>query len=271
MDIDDKARALLEFIGRRRSALVAFSGGVDSCCLAFAARRALGRRARCVTAVSPALSVHQRRLAAEFAKTHQLNHVFVSTREMDDPNYVDNPVNRCYFCKSELYGKLLRLARQWGVEAIFDGSNLDDLGDYRPGRKAAAEHGVLSPLIEAGLDKQGVRRLSRKWGLSSWDRPAMPCLSSRFPYGVPITARKLRQVERSEAFLRRLGFRNFRVRHHEELARLEVDLAEMPRLSDPALLSRIEAKLRGYGYQQVTVDPQGFRSGSLNAVVELES
>ncbi len=255
---------LLARLGRHRSVVVAFSGGVDSSCLAFAAHRVLGAAARSVTALSPAVSSYQRELALRFASRHGLNHRFVETRELEDSNYASNPANRCYFCKSELYGLLLGLARRWGCDAVLDGSNLDDASDYRPGRAAARERGVKSPLLEAGLRKKDVRELSFKWGLETWDLPAMPCLSSRFPYGVPITERKLARVERCEAELRGLGFREFRVRHHEDLARIEVGVEELPRLLDRELFERVRAAFLSHGYVEVTLDPRGFRSGSLN-------
>ncbi|MFQ5740666.1 MAG: ATP-dependent sacrificial sulfur transferase LarE [Acidobacteriota bacterium] len=266
----DKEEKLFELIRCQRDVIVAFSGGVDSSYLAFIANRVLGKRARAVTALSPSVSERQRELALGFACRHGLNHTLIHTREMEDPNYTGNPVNRCYFCKAELYTHLDRLGEKWGISAILDGSNTDDLGDYRPGRLAAGEKGIQTPLVQVGLNKEEIRSLSRKWGLSSWDLPAMPCLSSRFPYGVKITEEKLRQVDRAESFLRGLGFENFRVRHHDSLARIEMDRVEMARILDLETLSRIEREFRSYGYLYVTLDLRGFRSGSLNQTVELE-
>jgi uncharacterized protein len=202
---------------------------------------------------------------------YQLNHQFVHSREMDNPAYVSNPTNRCYFCKSELFSLLGQLRREWQIDVLFDGSNADDLIDYRPGRQAAAERDVVSPLIEVGINKAEVRQLSRKWDLPSWNLPAMPCLSSRFPYGVAVTPEKLRQVEKAEDYLRSLGFREFRVRHHEEIARLEIARSEMPRLLDLDLVGQINETLRSLGYQYIALDLQGFRSGSLNELLQLES
>lgn len=261
---------MIEFISRFPSAIVAFSGGVDSSYLAFISHRVLGTKARAVTAISPSVSEMQKSLALQFARNHGLNHEVIFTQEMENPDYRKNPSNRCYFCKSELYTFLQRLRQEWQIDAIFDGSNVDDVGDYRPGRQAAREEAVISPFVEAGLSKEEIRILSRNWGLSTWDLPAMPCLSSRFPYGVAITEEKLRQVERAEAFLRELGFNNFRVRHHEKLARVEIDRAEMIRILEMDLLEKIHKELRSLGYQYVTLDMQGFRSGSLNELLELK-
>jgi uncharacterized protein len=255
---------------RYHRVVVAFSGGVDSSYLAFCAHRVLGNESRAVTALSPSVSGYQRRLALDFARRYQLNHTLIETREMDNPDYVRNPTNRCYFCKDELYVHLKRLVQEWNAEAILDGSNLDDIGDYRPGRRASREQGVLSPFIDVKLSKDEIRSLSLKWGLPTWDLPAMPCLSSRFPYGVAITEEKLQQVDAAEAYIRSLGVISFRVRHHEELARIEVDRAERHKLMDPDLFDDINRKFRSLGYSYVTLDLQSFRSGSLNQVVNLE-
>jgi pyridinium-3,5-biscarboxylic acid mononucleotide sulfurtransferase len=271
MSLVEKERALADFIGQYRTAVVAFSGGVDSSYLAFVAHRVLGERARAVTGISPSVSERQRQLVEEFVRAHGLNHTMISTREMENPSYTSNPSNRCYFCKSELFDFLNRLRMEWNVEVVFDGSNSDDVGDYRPGRQAAGEQKVVSPFIEVGLSKNDIRELSRQAGLPTWDMPAMPCLSSRFPYGVEITEEKLRQVDRAEAFLRDLGFRNFRVRHHDELARIEVDKAEMADILDTTLLEVINREFRSLGYHYVTLDLQGFRSGSLNELLQLET
>ena len=249
---------------------MAFSGGVDSSYLAYCAHRVLGGESRAVTALSPSVSGYQRRLALDFARRYQLNHTLIETREMDNPDYARNPTNRCYFCKDELYVHLKRLLQEWNAEAILDGSNTDDIGDYRPGRRASREQGVLSPFIDVKLSKDEIRSLSLKWDLPTWDLPAMPCLSSRFPYGVAITEEKLQQVDAAEAYIRSLGVVSFRVRHHEELARIEVDRAERHKLMDPNLFDAINRKFRALGYSYVTLDMQSFQSGSLNQVVNLE-
>ncbi len=271
MTPEAKEKKLCESLSSFGAVVVAFSGGVDSSYLAYMAHRVLGAKARSVTAISPAVSVFQRRLALDFAHRHGLNHTLVETSEMDDPSYTRNPSNRCYFCKSELYDRLEQLRRQWKAEVVMDGSNRDDREDWRPGRRAAGERKVLSPLMEADLGKEELRALSRKWGLETWDLPAMPCLSSRFPYGVTITPEKLDQVERAEEFLRGLGFLNFRVRHHENLARIEVAVDELPAILKPGVFEAIDRHLRDLGYQFVTLDMGGFRSGSLNRVLELKT
>lgn len=264
MDPQRKEAELLERIRSFSSALVAFSGGVDSSYLAYMCNLALGPRALAVTAVSPAVPQVQRDMAVGFARLHGLRHFLIDTAEMEIADYTSNPVRRCYFCKTELYGKLLELQRERGLEAVFDGANLDDLGDYRPGKQAAQEKGVISPLVDAGIRKSEIRELSRRRGLETWDKPAMPCLSSRFPYGVAISRESLSQVEQAEDFLRGLGLREFRVRHHDTLARIEVDRGEVERLLDLNTFDRIHSRLRSLGYLYVTLDLRGFRSGALN-------
>ena len=224
-----------------------------------------------VTALSPSVSTQQKNIALDLAKEHGFNHRIIKTSEMENENYTRNPAERCYFCKSELYTKLSELRHQLGVEVIFDGNNADDLKDYRPGRKAASEGDVVSPLVEVDIHKEEIRRFSRRWKLSTWNQPAMPCLSSRFPYGVQITETKLHQVEQAEAFLRTLGLRNFRVRHHENLARIEVDPSEIPSILELGRLQRINTKFKAFGYHYVTLDLQGYRSGSLNELLSPES
>ena len=270
MTLHKKEQQLLDFVAQYKSVLVAFSGGVDSALLAFIANRVLGKHALAVTAIAPSVSRMQRQIAQDFAKKYDLNHRLVYTQEMENPEYTSNPTNRCYFCKTELYDFLGQLREELQAEVVLDGSNADDLGDYRPGREAADERGVVSPFVAVNIDKDEIRVLSRQWDLPTWDQPAMPCLSSRFPYGVEITEEKLKQVDEAEAFLRALGFKNFRVRHHENLARIEVDQEEMSGILDPALFEKISSYLKSLGYQHVTLDLQGFRSGSLNEVFQIE-
>ena len=267
----DKELRLLEILGQHSTAIVAFSGGVDSSYLAFIANRVMGPGARIVTALSPSVSKMQESLVREFVEIYKLNHRFIYTDEMSDPHYTANPSNRCYFCKSELYTALVKLQQEWEVDAVFDGSNADDVGDYRPGRTAAHEASVQSPLIEAGIRKEDIRLLSKDWGLPTWDLPAMPCLSSRLPYGVAVTPERLEQIEEAESFLRSLGFKDFRVRHHDALARIEIAQTELPRIWTRKLFPTINEHLKSLGYQYVTLDLQGFRSGSLNELLDLQS
>ena len=261
----------MEFLQQYSSAIVAFSGGVDSSYLAFMAHRVLGSQARAVTSISPSVSELQREMAIEFARSYRLNHQVIHTHEMGNPEYTRNSSQRCFFCKSELYEQLERLRLETGTEVIFDGSNQDDLTDLRPGRRAADESGVVSPLVAVQMTKSDIRACSKRWRLPTWDKPAMPCLSSRFPYGTAITAQALRQVDRAESFLRHLGLENFRVRHHDQLARIEVAREEMGRLLSLDLWERIHREFRRLGYVYVTLDLGGFRSGSLNEVLQIET
>ena len=251
------------------SVIVAFSGGVDSAYLAVTAQAVLGARALAVTADSPSYPDHHRQLARRVAADFGLAHEFIITGEVEQPQYRANPVNRCYHCKTELYSQLRALAGVRGVHAVIDGSNADDRGDYRPGRQAAREHGVRSPLDEAELTKVEIRELSRQAGLSTWDEPASACLSSRIPYGTEVTAGALRQIERAEDALRGLGFRVCRVRHHDTVARLEITREDMPRALDPAVNGAIVAALKALGYRYVSLDLQGYRQGSLNEPLRL--
>ncbi len=251
------------------SVIVAFSGGLDSAYLAWAATQVLGPAALCVTAESPSYPDHHRQLALRIARECGLRHEFVRTAELEQPEYRANPVNRCYHCKNELYGVLSSLAAARGIASILDGSNADDRSDYRPGRKAAGEFGVRSPLDESDLTKADIRELSRLAGLPTWDEPASACLSSRIPYHSEVTGEKLRMIERAETALRTLGFRVCRVRHHDTLARLEIGRDEMSRLLEPGMRDQIALELRSIGYQYVTIDLEGYRMGSLNRGVWL--
>jgi uncharacterized protein len=251
------------------SVIVAFSGGVDSAYLAWAAARALGPLALAVTADSPSYPDTHRQLALRVAREFGLQHEIIHTEELARPEYRANPANRCYHCKTELYEALAALAAARGFAAVADGSNADDRGDYRPGRQAAREFGVRSPLDEVGLTKADIRQLSKAAGLPTWDEPASACLSSRIPYHDEVTEEKLRRIERAEDAVRALGFRVFRVRHHDAVARLEIARDEMPRAIDPEIAARLTADLKAVGYQFVSLDLQGYRLGSLNDVLRL--
>jgi uncharacterized protein len=263
-DLERKAAGLSALLGDIRSIVIAYSGGVDSAFLAYAATRALGDRALCVTGDSPSYPERHRALAVRIARDFQLNHEFIRTNEMDRPEYRANAADRCYYCKHELYSQLSTLARARGIPVIADGNNADDRGDYRPGRQAAREFGVRSPLDEMDLTKDEIRELSRRSGLPTWDEPASACLSSRIPYFNEVTADKLRMIEQAEAILRGLGFR-----HHDTLARLELGRDEIARALEPDTAAEIDRALRAIGYAYVTVDLRGYRSGSLNEALKL--
>jgi pyridinium-3,5-biscarboxylic acid mononucleotide sulfurtransferase len=265
------AQGLDELIGGYGSVIVAFSGGVDSALVAVIAARQLGARALCVTAESPSYPARHRRLALTVARQFGLRHEFISTAELERTEYRSNPVNRCYYCKTELYTTLASMAQARGMAVVADGSNADDRGDYRPGRQAAREHGVRSPLDDVGLTKAGIRELARNLGMSTWDEPASACLSSRVPYHTAITEQALRQIERAEDGIRSLGFRVCRVRHYDDAARLELGADELSRAQEPEWRDRILGAVRAAGYTHVTIDPQGYRMGSLNEGIPLRA
>lgn len=265
----EKGRRLHDILAGYESVLIAFSGGVDSAYLAIAAADALGERALAVTADSPSYPDTHRRLALSIAGGFGFAHEVIHTAELERPEYRANPANRCYYCKDELYSSLRALATARGFAVIVDGNNADDRGDYRPGRQAAREHGVRSPLDEAGLTKDEIRTLAREAGLESWNEPASACLSSRIPYGSEVSNEVLRQIEKAEDAVRELGFRVFRVRHHDTVARLEIARSEMPRALEPEVSARLSESLKALGYQYVSLDLQGYRLGSLNEALRL--
>jgi uncharacterized protein len=267
--LEEKSAALDAALAGLPSMIVAYSGGVDSAYLAYAATRAMGPRALCITAESPSYPERHRALAVKIARQFTFTHEFIKTGEMDRAEYRANPANRCYYCKHELFTHLSAMARARGIAVIADGSNADDRADYRPGRQAAREFGVVSPLDTAGLTKNEIRELSRRVGLPTWDEPSSACLSSRIPYFSEVTPEKLRMIERAESALRDLGFRVCRVRHHDTVARLELGADEMARALEPETAAAIDTAIRAIGYEHVTVDLRGYRLGSLNDALRL--
>ncbi len=261
---DEKEKLLLSRLAALPSLLIALSGGADSAYLAWAANRALGHKALSLTALSASFSAHDRAQVQQFVHALRLPHEFVETHELENPAYRANAPDRCYFCKDELFSVLDKIARDRGFAAVAYGVNADDTLDFRPGHRAATEHQVLAPLLDSGLRKAEIRALSQRAGLPTWDRPASACLSSRLPYGTEVTPERLSLVERGEAALRELGFRQFRVRLHDKLARVEISLDELPRAMTPDMAAAISERLKASGFTYVALDLEGYRQGSLN-------
>ena len=269
MSTQAKYERLCEILRQMRRVVIAFSAGVDSTFLLKVARDTLGEDAvLACTGVSPSLAEAELQSVRDLASKIGARLRLVETKEMDNPNYVENSPKRCYYCKSDLFTHLKAVAEEEGFEAICSGANYDDQGDYRPGMDAAKEFGVRAPLLEAGLTKDEIRELSREMGLPTWDKPALACLSSRIPYGTPVTMPSLKQIEQGEAFLRQKGFRICRVRHHGNVARIEVPMADLAKLVAEPLRTEVTNALKGFGYTYVAVDLAGFRSGSGNEVLK---
>lgn len=264
---DQKIERLAEILRGLGSVVVAFSGGTDSVLLMDVAREVLGDRALAVIGASPAYPPEEIAAACEVAERLGVTLKIVNTDQMADVDFVRNDARRCYFCRVELYDKLNEVAQAEGFAHVVDGANLDDTGDYRPGRQGAAEKGVRSPLLEAGLTKAEIRAVSRTRNLSTWDKPSSPCLSSRFAYGIPISSEALDRLARAERYLRTLGLRQLRVRHHDQIARIEVLPEDLPRLVDPAIRTGIVTELKKLGWSYVTLDLAGYRTGSMNEVL----
>lgn len=266
--IDIKEKTLNDFIGQFPSAMVAFSGGLDSATVLYATIKILGtENTLAVTSISPSLAADEEKAASQIAAEVGLpadRHLFIRTDEISNPRYVKNAPDRCYYCKGELYSKLSRLAVERGIAAIFDGTNLSDLGDYRPGRKAAEEHKVVSPFVTAGFAKEDVRALARKYCLSFSEKPAAACLASRIPYGISVTPERLRQIDAAESRLRALGLNGFRVRYHHDVARLELPPQDIAKIFGNGLHQKIIKAVKEAGFKYVAVDLEGYRQGSLN-------
>ncbi|MGH9783368.1 MAG: ATP-dependent sacrificial sulfur transferase LarE [Terriglobia bacterium] len=266
-DSRQKQESLADILVNLHSTLVAYSGGVDSAYLAWAARAALGDKMLAVLADSPSLAEFQKRDAIQFAQDYNIPLEVIRTDEFDNADYTKNAPDRCFHCKDELFGKLAEMAKQRGLASIIYGVNADDTRDFRPGHRAAAQYGVRSPLLEAGLTKAEIRELAREAGLPVWDRPASACLSSRIPYGTPVTIQNLKQVEDGEDAIHKLGFRQFSVRHHGDLVRIEIAPEELPKALDPQMTQIFTEIFKKLGYKYVTLDLEGYRTGSLNEVL----
>jgi uncharacterized protein len=263
-NMDEKYRRLLASLKSMERMIVAFSGGVDSTFLLKAASESGAGAVVAVTGDSASVPREELEFTKEFTASLGIRHIIIHTEELNDPNYRDNPPDRCYYCKKELFRKIRTMAERDSIPNILDGTNADDARDWRPGMKAASEEGVISPLMDAGLGKEEIRALSKRLGLPTWNKPATPCLSSRFPYGVKISAGELSKVYEAECFLRECGFREFRVRSHGDMARLEIPTEDFQKITDADTALKVATRLRSLGFRYVTLDLRGFRSGSAN-------
>ncbi|MBV8842562.1 MAG: ATP-dependent sacrificial sulfur transferase LarE [Bryobacterales bacterium] len=266
--LESKQEALFNAVAQIGSVIIAYSGGADSAYLTWAAHRVLGDRALAITADSPSLPESHKRDAEEFARTWGIRHEYVATREFENPDYLKNSRDRCFHCKDELFTVLDELAKQRNFAHVIYGVNVDDLGDYRPGQRAAKIHRVKAPLVDAGLTKTEIRELSRRAGLTTWDRPASACLSSRIPYGTAVTIENVKTVEKGEEAIRALGFRQFRVRFHGDLVRIEIAPEELPQALHAETARSFTAIFKPLGFHYVTLDLEGYRQGSLNEALQ---
>ena len=269
MLLQDKRLNLESGIFKLESAVVAFSGGIDSTLVLAVANKVLNGRVLAVTAKSDSVPERELRAAKELTQALDINHKVIRTEEMSSTDYLKNSGNRCYYCKSELYAKLAMVSSQYKITSILNGINLDDLGDHRPGILAAKEAGIISPLVESQLNKQDVRNLARDMGLTNWGKPALACLSSRIPYGQPVTAKKLSMIDEAEEIFLEEGFKEVRVRHYGDMARIELLKTEIPILMKNGLYKKTMNRLKNIGFQKITIDPEGYRSGSLNEALDL--
>jgi pyridinium-3,5-biscarboxylic acid mononucleotide sulfurtransferase len=268
--LQEKEQKLFADLARMQRVIVAFSGGTDSAYLAWAAKRVLGGNALAITADSASLPESHKRDAEAFVERFGIAHEYIVTNEFDNPDYVRNDPNRCFHCKDELFTRLAEVGRERGIEHIIYGVNVDDLGDYRPGQNAAREHQVAAPLADAGLTKAEIRELSRAADLPTWNRPASACLSSRIPYGTPVTIQNVKTVETGEEEIKALGFRQFRVRFHGDVVRLEIAPDEMEKALNLEMAKRFTAVFKALGFKYITLDLEGYRQGSLNEVLGLK-
>lgn len=267
-DAEAKEEKLKTILRGMKTVIVALSGGIDSAYLSYIAARELGENALAITGDSASYSEQEKPQTVSFTETYKIRHEIIFTQEMENENYLNNPPNRCYFCKNELFTKLTEIAKERGFAFVCDGNNKDDIGDYRPGMQAARDLSVRSPLIEAEMTKADIRAMARRAGINIWDKPASACLSSRVPYGSQITKEKLSTIDQGEHFLHKLGFQVCRVRHHGDLARIEIAIDELPKALNPTIIAQIHPAFKEFGFKYVTLDLEGYRTGAMNEALK---